>query len=411
MFLVLFFVFAAASSIVPYVSGAPYGILGYPIFWNALSVFFFILFLLFSWRFALGNYLYKAKDGKNYFKFIQECTRKTQTLSSCLFSVERSIENIVRDAQRNPPKEDAKLFEKPDVPKKNKPAWNTIVLLSAQNVVEYIVENDNSAVESILKAYEKKGTTLTNTILLYQLVNRLLFNENSMMRKMGRIFETSIFSSLFSEELIRKYDLLFRLSFKISDLSADSLRTFENFYCYVLSKTDEMYFSFAVILDTINQELCQTVSRKHFLSYNDMCCETMKKCCQHNWNIKDLNNRNFFIRRFSDYLDRLNSKKQTDLELYYDLQKFWDVMQENKESEFATEYFNYLIDLVNNDILRNVHLVRIYLIMKKMGFDITMLKMHLFPIIKDKLKSSCSEDSIIESVIPFNMTKQDVLSM
>ncbi|PWJ53242.1 MULTISPECIES: hypothetical protein [unclassified Fibrobacter] len=298
----LFVFFAAISSLVPYCSGAPFYCFGYPIFWNALSLACLIYFIYHLCNFILFEITYK-ENKKEYLRFIQACVRRNVETLLYINSIEKSIYDLVEDAQKEPPKEND-LFEF-SVQENNKYAWDVISLLSIRNVVKKIVENDSLFIQSVLNAYKEKGCArLTNVRLLNALIYQLVDNENSFLNLNNSGLKKEIIGNFFSKDLCSNFDTIGVFTI-ISKFNDEQQSTLELIFSRALDVTDVMHFGFASVLDSIKWELNKEISDRKILSYDKLYRETLDKCCKHSWNPIDAHNKDFYIRRFMDYFDAL----------------------------------------------------------------------------------------------------------
>jgi len=401
----VFFTCAAISSIVPYINGAPCWAFGYPVFWNALSVVFFIWFLVYSYRCILGKLRYKGKE-EFFFNFLKDCLTKNISPSLFIDDVLLSFPDILDSA-----KKDQNVLDSSSKDWNRKLSWDIISLLSSAKMVNYMVEKDRFAVESIFNAYEKNKNENTNTHLINQLIDQLVSNPESFIRKQHPAEQKYEVNKLFSNDFVNKYMVVDFIKIERDNLDEKKLELFVEIYLRVLSKKYIFDYGFSFVLDyIISHEMIKKSTDRQYIEFEELFTETLNACSAHSWGPFDASYEESYFRRFDGFIESVTKKcGSDDCMLHLKLIKFWNVFKGAERTHFVSNFLSFLYNKLYRIGDMNVYLVRVFILMEGPSQGFSYYRNNILPHIQQAILRSTAEFQIIENNLPYGKTPGDVL--
>lgn len=403
--LIAFFVCAAISSLVPYIGGAPCFVFGYPVFWNALSVGFFIWYLIYSYRCILGKVRYKGKE-KFFFYFLKDCLTKDISPSLFIDDVILSLPDILDSAKKT-----QNVLDSSSKDWNRKLSWDIISLLSSAKMVNYVVEKNRFAVESIFKAYEKNENGDTNTYLIKQLIDQLVSNSESFILKQNRAEQEHEVNKLFSNAFVNKYKVVDLIKIEADDLDEKKLELFVKIYLRVLREKDIFDLGFSYVLDyIISHKMIKKSTDSQYIEFDELFTETLRTCSAHSWGPFDGHYMESYFRRFDGFIESVTKKcGSNDYMLHQSLRKFWDVFKGAEQTHFVSNFLSFLYSKLYRIGDTNVYLVRVFILMEGPSLNFSYYRSDILPHIQQAMLRSQAEFQIIENNLPYGKEPQEVL--
>ena len=408
-FLIIFLACAAISSFITIIPGPPFYCFGYPIFWNILSLITFCLFLYFSYKLLRHDITYTKGNEEKYYKYIQKCISKNIPVGKYINSVTTSIEELIAKATSATPLiwKDKKLTNQ-DIEKN---AFNTLGLLSAKYVAQFIVENDEDSLKKILEAYENAKERFVNTSLLNSIVQETVLDDKSLLRRKNYNNGKYEFNQWLSDSLVSKYDLLLFFNTSLKNFDYETLKVYKQFFIHILSllkKEDDLKFGLFANLDYINMSIIDNASYNEMLVIEDIASELLVASIKSKWILRD-RDMQFSLNRFINHLEKLYIKyKKDDYTLQQRLSTIWGIIKTNQNEDYIIRLLDNFFNTQQN-LFYNRWAIKIFLLMEWNQNDFDYYYNSVIPFLKNVIDNgSESEKNELAKHIPFGRTLNDL---
>ena len=407
IFFLIIFVFGAfVSSIVDIIPGPPFLFFGKPFTWNIISFVSFVLFLIYSYYLVTKNLVYKKGKEKVYFDYIKECINKNIPIGKYIDSVCISLNALITNSSSDQPLNKTNKEIEPY-------AYNTISLLSARFFSRFIVENDEEAVEKILNVYQTSSKKYKNELLLKAIIQEMVLDEESLLRKKGYNNGKYEFSKWISSSLVEKYDILSYFNTKIKLFDCEDLKIYENMYNHILklqSESGNLQFGLFSNIDSINVSLIEKSTKAELLIINEIFSKLLEVCAKANWNFLCVDNRDFSLRRFVGYFDEMFIKfKEDDYLMHENLRDVWEKLKEYQNTQYVNDLVNILVKM-DRITSENASSIKIFLMMEYGKKDFTFFDTCVLPFIKERFeKGDEREKELLRKNIPYGIKIDEII--